>query len=142
MRTSTSTATWEGGLRSGKGHFKAGSGALTGEYSFGTRFENAPGTNPEELIAAAHASCLSMALSAGLEAANTPAKRITTKASCTIDKAGEGFRITKMRLEVRGEVPGIDDAAFRAAAEKAKDGCPVSQALKSNVPFELDARLA
>ena len=141
MRTSTSTATWEGGLRGGKGHFEAGSG-LSGDYSFATRFESAEGTNPEELIAAAHASCLSMALSAGLEAAKTPATRITTKASCTIDKVGDGFKITKMRLEVRGEVPGLDNAGFRAATEKAKDGCPVSQALMGNVPFELDARLA
>ena len=83
-----------------------------------------------------------MALSAGLEAAKTPATRISTKASCTIEKVGDGFKITKMRLEVRGEVPGLDEAGFRAAAEKAKDGCPVSQALKGNVPFELDARLA
>jgi osmotically inducible protein OsmC len=140
--TSTSSATWEGGLRGGKGHFQAGSGVVSGDYTFATRFESAKGTNPEELIAAAHASCLSMALSAGLEAAKTPPKRITTTASCTIDKVGDGFKITKMRLEVRGEVPGIDDAAFRAAAEKAKEGCPVSQALKGNVPFELDARLA
>jgi lipoyl-dependent peroxiredoxin len=142
VRTSTSTAIWEGGLRGGKGHFELGSGALSGDYSFATRFEAASGTNPEELIAAAHASCLSMALSAGLEAAKTPATRITTKASCTIDKVGDGFKITKMRLEVRGEVPGLDNAGFRAATEKAKDGCPVSQALIGNVPFELDARLA
>ena len=142
MRTSTSTATWEGGLRGGKGHFQAGSGVLSGDYSFATRFDSADGTNPEELIAAAHASCLSMALSAGLEAAKTPATRITTKASCTIDKVGDGFKITKMRLEVRGVVPGLDNASFRAATEKAKDGCPVSQALVGNVPFELDARLA
>ena len=142
MRTSTSSATWEGGLRGGRGHFQADSGVLSGDYSFATRFESEKGTNPEELIAAAHASCLSMALSATLEAAKTPAKRIITKASCTVDKVGEGFKITKMRLEVRGEVPGLDDAGFRAAAEKAKDGCPVSQALAGNVPFELDARLA
>ena len=142
MRTSTSTAVWEGGLRGGKGHFQAGSGVLSGDYSFATRFESADGTNPEELIAAAHASCLSMALSAGLESAKTPATRITTKASCTIDKVGDGFKITKMRLEVRGVVPGLDNAGFRAATEKAKDGCPVSQALMGNVPFELDARLA
>jgi lipoyl-dependent peroxiredoxin len=142
MPTSTASAVWEGVLRTGRGHFTAGSKAFEGDYTFATRFEGAKGTNPEELIAAAHASCLSMALSAGLEAAKTPPKRITTKASCTIDKVGDGFKITKMRLEVRGEVPGIDDAAFRAAAEKAKEGCPVSQALKGNVPFELDARLA
>lgn len=142
MTTSTATATWEGGLRSGRGEFSAKSGAFQGSYSAATRFEGAKGTNPEELIAAAHASCLSMALSLGLEQAGTPPTRITTTASCSIDKVGDGFRITKMRLEVRGEVPGVDQAAFAKAAEAAKDGCPVSQALKGNVPFELDARLA
>ncbi len=142
MPTSTSSAVWEGGLRGGRGHFDTGSGVVSGDYSFATRFESVKGTNPEELIAAAHAACLSMALSAGLEAAKTPATRISTRASCTIDKAGDGFRITKMRLEVRGEVPGLDEAGFQAAAQKAKDGCPVSQALKGNVELELDARLA
>ena len=142
MPTSTASAAWEGGLRAGRGHFTAASGAFGGDYSFRTRFEGAKGTNPEELIAAAHAACLSMALAAGLEAARTPATRISTKAACTIDKVGDGFRITRMRLEVRGEVPGLDDTAFKAAAEKAKEGCPVSQALKGTVPMELDARLA
>src|SRR5688572_17788939 len=142
MTTSKAEAVWEGGLKGGKGHFHAGSGTFGGSYSFATRFEGAHGTTPEELIAAAHASCLSMALSGGLEAAGTPATRITTTASATIDKVGAGFKITRMRLEVRGEVPGIDQAAFAKAAEAAKEGCPVSQALKGNVPFELDARLA
>lgn len=142
MPTSTSSATWEGGLRGGKGHFQAASGVVSGDYTFATRFESAKGTNPEELIAAAHAACLSMALAAGLEAAKTPATRISTKAACTAEKVGDGFRITKMRLEVRGEVPGLDQAGFQAAAQKAKEGCPVSQALKGNVPLELDARLA
>lgn len=142
MTTSSATATWEGGLRGGRGQFNGKSGVIQGSHSFSTRFEGAKGTNPEELIAAAHASCLSMALSAGLEAAGTPPKRITTTASATIDKVGDGFRITRMRLEVRGEVPGIDQAGFAKAAEAAKEGCPVSQALKGNVPFELDARLA
>lgn len=142
MTTSTSSAVWEGGLRNGRGQFKAGSGAFGGDYTFATRFESAKGTNPEELIAAAHAACLSMALSAGLEAAKTPAKRISTTAACTVEKVGDGFRITRMRLEVRGEVPGLDQASFQAAAEKAKEGCPVSLALKGNVPMELDARLA
>ena len=140
--TSTATATWEGGLRNGKGQFNAKSGSFQGSYSFPTRFEGAKGTNPEELIAAAHASCLSMALSGELEKAGTPATRITTTASATIGKVANGFRITRMRLEVRGEVPGVDQAAFAKAAEAAKEGCPVSQALKGNVPFELDARLA
>jgi len=142
MTTSTASAVWEGGLRAGRGHFSAGSGAFAGDYSFPTRFESAKGTNPEELIAAAHAACLSMALSGGLERAGTPATRISTTASCTIEKVGDGFRITRMRLEVRGQVPGIDDAGFQAAARSAKDGCPVSQALQGNVQLELDARLA
>lgn len=142
MTTSTANAVWEGGLRTGRGHFSAGSGVFAGDYSFVTRFEGARGTNPEELIAAAHAACLSMALAAGLEAARTPATRISTKAACTIDRVGEGFKITRMKLEVRGEVPGLDEAGFRAAAEKAKAGCPVSQALQGNVQLELDARLA
>ena len=142
MPTSTASAVWEGGLRTGKGRFTAASGAFSGDYSFPTRFEGAKGTNPEELIASAHAACLSMALSAGLEAAKTPPTRISTTASCTIETVGDGFRLTRMRLEVRGQVPGIDDAAFKAAAEKAKEGCPISQALKGNVPMELDARLA
>lgn len=142
MPTSTSSAVWEGGLRNGRGKFSAGSGAFAGDYTFATRFEGAQGTNPEELIAAAHAACLSMALSAGLEAAKTPATRISTKAACTVEKVGDGFRITKVRLEVRGQVPGIDQAGFASAAESAKDGCPVSQALMGNVQIELDARLA
>jgi lipoyl-dependent peroxiredoxin len=141
MTTSIASAVWEGGLRSGRGHFKAGSGAFEGDYSFATRFESARGTNPEELIAAAHAACLSMALSAGLEKDGTPATRISTKASCTVDKAGEGFKITRMRLEVRGKVAGLDQAGFAKAAEAAKNGCPVSTALKGNVEMELDARL-
>jgi len=141
MTTSNASAVWEGVLRSGRGHFKAGSGAFEGDYSFATRFESARGTNPEELIAAAHAACLSMALSAGLEKGGTPATRISTKASCTVDKAGEGFKITRMRLEVRGQVPGLDQAGFAQAAEAAKNGCPVSTALQGNVEMELDARL-
>jgi osmotically inducible protein OsmC len=141
MPTSSANAVWEGVLRTGRGHFTAGSGAFEGDYTFATRFESARGTNPEELIAAAHAACLSMALSAGLEKNGTPATRISTKASCTVEKAGDGFKITKMRLEVRGKVPGVDQAAFASAAESAKKGCPVSTALQGNVQLELDARL-
>ena len=141
MTTSKAEAVWEGGLRTGKGRFQAGSGAFSGAYSFTTRFEGAKGTNPEELIAAAHAACLSMALSAGLEAAGTPATRITTTAACTITKVDAGFRITRMQLTVRGVVPGVDAAGFRKAAGDAANGCPVSQALMNNVPMELDAAL-
>jgi osmotically inducible protein OsmC len=142
MTTSSATATWEGGLRAGRGRFDGKSGVIQGSYSFPTRFEGAQGTNPEELIAAAHASCLSMALSGILEKAGSSPTRITTTASATIDEVGGGFKITRMRLEVRGEVPVMDQAAFAKAAEAAKEGCPVSQALKGNVAFELDARLA
>ena len=141
MTTSTGTATWEGGLKSGKGVFSAASGSFQGAYSFPTRFEGAKGTNPEELIAAAHASCMSMALSAGLEKAGTPATRITTTASCTLDFVAGGPKITKMKLVVRGKVPGLDQAGFLTAAEEAKSGCPVSNALKGNVALELDALL-
>lgn len=141
MATSTASAVWEGGLKSGRGHFKAGSGGFEGDYSFPTRFEGARGTNPEELIAAAHAACLSMALSAELEKNGTPATRISTKASCTIAKVGDGFKITRMRLEVRGKVPSIDQAGFAQAAEAAKQGCPVSAALQGNVRFDMDAKL-
>lgn len=141
MPTRHASAVWEGKLRDGKGSFKAGTGAFSGSYSFGSRFESGQGTSPEELIAAAHAACLSMALSFGLEQAGTPATRIETKAACTIDKVGEGFRITTMELNVRGKVPGIDQARFQKAAEAAADGCPVSGALKGGVRFTLDAKL-
>lgn len=141
MPTSNATAVWEGGLKEGRGNFKAGSGAFEGAYSFPTRFEGARGTNPEELIAAAHAACFSMALAAGLEKSGTPATRISTKASCTIDKVGDGFKITRMQLEVRGKVPGLDHAGFAKAADAAKKGCPVSGALQGNVQIDVAARL-
>lgn len=141
MPTRKASAVWEGGLRGGKGSFKTESGLIGGNYGFGSRFEQAPGSNPEELIAAAHAACLSMALSGGLEKAGKPATRVATEAACTVEKVGDAFKITKMKLTVRGTVPGMDQAAFAAAAEAAKDGCPVSGALKGNVAFELDAKL-
>ena len=141
MTTSSAEGIWEGGLKGGNGTFSAGSGAFKGAYSFGTRFEGAKGTNPEELLAAAHAACFSMALSAGLEAAGTPATRVTTKASATIDKANGGFRITGIKLETRGVVPGIDEAKFQQAAQEAGKGCPISQALANNLKIEVEARL-
>lgn len=142
MPTSTASAVWEGGLRQGRGHFAAGSQAFEADYSFLTRFEGAQGTNPEELIAAAHAACFSMALSGVLEKAGTRPTRISTTARCTVEKVGDGFKITKVRLETRGEAPGIDQTQFAQAAEAAKEGCPVSGALRGNVLLELDARLA
>lgn len=141
MPRSTATAIWDGKLKDGGGQFNAGSGTFRGTYTFATRFEGATGTNPEELIAAAHAACFSMALAAGLEKAGTPATRVATLASCTIDMVDGSPKITTMRLEVRGKVPGLPRDAFVKAAQSAKDNCPVSKALKGNVAFELDARL-
>ena len=141
MPTRQSSAVWKGGLKAGKGTVTVGKGTFEGSYSFPSRFEDGAGTNPEELLAAAHAGCLSMALAAGLERAGTPADQISTRAHATLEKVGDGFRVTKMRLEVRGKVPGIDESAFRQAAEGAKEGCPISNALKNNVAFELDAKL-
>lgn len=141
MPTTKASASWQGGLKSGKGEYRAGSGAFSGAYSFPTRFEGAKGSNPEELIAAAHAACLSMALAAGLEREGHSPTRISTTASCTLGMIDGSPRITRMSLAVEGEVPGIDQTAFLKAAEKAKDGCPVSNALRGNVEFELEAKL-
>ena len=141
MTTSQATAVWERTLREGSGTYRAGSGAFSGAYSFRTRFEGAPGSTPEELIAAAHAACFSMALAADLEKAGTPSTRIETAATCTLDRVNGLPTITTMALTVRGTVPGMDVAAFRKAAEFTKDNCPVSRALKGNVTFTLDARL-
>jgi len=141
MPTSQATAVWEGKLKDGKGIFTAGSGAFSGPYTFATRFEGKKGTNPEELIAAAHAACLSMALSAGLEKAGKPAARIQTQAACTMEMVDGTPTITRMQLTVRGKVPGLDAAGFQRAAEEAKAGCPVSRALKGIPQITLDARL-
>jgi osmotically inducible protein OsmC len=141
MPTRKASAVWEGGLRGGKGSYRAATGNVAGSYGFGSRFEEAPGSNPEELLAAAHAACFSMALSGALEKAGHVPARLETEASCTVERVGEGFTITRMRLVVRGKVAGIDQAAFLAAAESARDGCPVSRALKGNVAFELEAKL-
>lgn len=141
MPTSNAAAVWEGKFRDGTGHYTAASGAFKGEYTFATRFEGARGTTPEELIAAAHASCLSMALAAGLDKAGTPATRIATDAACTLEKGEAGFRITQIALTVRGRVPGVDQAGFAKAAQAAKDGCPVSNLFKGNAAITLAATL-
>src|SRR3977135_4204636 len=122
MAKRTASAVWEGTLKDGKGRVKLGSGAFEGQYSFASRFEEGTGTNPEELIGAAHAGCFSMALAAGLEKAGKPAKRVHTTAAVRLDKVGEGFGITKIDLTTEAEVPGIDDAAFQEQAKKAKEG--------------------
>jgi osmotically inducible protein OsmC len=138
-------ATWEGDLRSGSGRFDlTSSGAITGQsVTFASRFEPEAGgkTSPEELIAAAHATCVSMALANGLAQDGHPPARLEADAVATLDQTDDGFRITKMHLTVRGEVDGLDEAAFRQAAETAKDGCPVSNAL-GGVEISLDASLA
>ena len=141
MTTSQASAVWEGKLKDGKGSFSAASGAFRGPYTFATRFEGKKGTNPEELIAAAHAACFSMALSAGLEQAGKPAARVETTAACTIDMVDGAPRITRMALTVRGRVPGLDQAGFQKAAEDAKRGCPVSKALAGIPQITLDAKL-
>lgn len=141
MPTRRASAVWEGGRQTGKGSVKTETGTLDSSYSFGSRFANAKGTNPEELLAAAEAACFAMALSLGLERAGTPPTRVETSAACTIDKAGDGFKITTMKLMVRASVPGVTADAFQKAAQATKDGCPVSVALKGNVAIELDAAL-
>jgi lipoyl-dependent peroxiredoxin len=140
MPVRNARAVWEGGLKGGQGTVSLGSGAFEGRYSFGSRFEEAGGTNPEELLGAAHAGCFSMALSAGLGRTGFEPKRVATAAKVHLEKVGEGFKITRIDLDCEAEVPGIDDAAFQEAARKAKEGCPVSQAL-AGVEITLDARL-
>src|SRR5207302_10694760 len=128
------SAVWKGGLKDGKGEFSAPSGVFSHvPYSFTTRFENAPGTNPEELIAAAHASCFSMALSAQLGGANLTPESISTAATLTMEKLDAGWAITKVHLDVTARVPKADAAAFNTAAENAKKGCPVSKVLNAEI---------
>lgn len=133
-------ATWTGGIRDGKGTVSTDSAVLSETpFSFSTRFENAKGTNPEELIAAAHAGCFSMALSAELGKVGLTAESIRTEAAVKLEKSGEGFAITTVHLDLRARVPGAERAAFEKAANAAKEGCPVSKLL--NATITLDARL-
>jgi osmotically inducible protein OsmC len=140
MLVRTSEALWEGGIKKGKGTVKLGSGYFDGAYSFGSRFEHAAGTNPEELLGAAHAGCFSMALANLLDQAGYRVDHIHTRARVTIDKAGEGYRISTIELETEGRAPGCDEATFRAKAEQAKKNCPVSLAL-AGVEIKLNAKL-
>ena len=134
------SAVWKGGLRDGQGSVSTQSGVLSDtQYSFSTRFESGAGTNPEELIAAAHAGCFSMALSKQLEDAGLRADEIRTTAAVTLEKTDAGFTITKVHLDVAARVPDADGAAFEAAANNAKAGCPVSRLLKAEIT--MDARL-
>ncbi len=133
-------AVWTGDLKTGKGTISTESGVLSGTpYSFKTRFENEKGTNPEELIAAAHSGCFSMALSLALQQAGMTAERIETKADVTLLQKDGGFSITAVHLTLRAKIPGADRAAFESAAKAAKEGCPVSKLLKADIT--LDAQL-
>jgi osmotically inducible protein OsmC len=133
-------ATWKGGIKDGKGTVATDSGVLSDTpFSFTTRFEEGRGTNPEELIGAAHAGCFSMALSAELGKAGLEAESIRTEATVTLQKSGEGFAITAVHLDVAARVPKADRAAFEKAANAAKNGCPVSKVL--NATITMDARL-
>src|SRR5918999_6138258 len=129
MATRNGSARWSGDLAGGSGTVTIGDGAWTGSYSYASRFEEGPGTNPEELIAAAHAGCFSMALSFMLEQAGYTPERIQTAARVFLERVGEGFKITAINLETEARVPGIDEKTFLDKAEAAKNGCPVSQAL-------------
>ena|SRR5689334_7881825 len=134
------SAVWKGEIKGGSGTISTESGLLSqAQYSFSTRFENGKGTNPEELIAAAHAGCFSMALSAQLGTAGLKPESIATTATVTLDKTDAGFTITAVHLDVTAKVPGADPAAFATAATNAKTGCPVSRLL--NAPITMDAKL-
>ena len=134
------SAVWRGGLKDGKGTVSTDSGVLSNtQYSFSTRFEDGKGTNPEELIAAAHAGCFSMALSAQLGNAGITAEQIQTTATVSLDNTDGGFSITAVHLDVRAKIPGADKQAFETAANNAKSGCPVSKVL--NATITMDAKL-
>ena len=141
MPARTADARWEGSITEGKGTMRLGSGAFEGPYSFQSRFEEGAGTNPEELIGAAHAGCFSMQLSALLTRAGHVPNSIATTANVHLEKAGEGFRIPRIDLRTEADVPGIDEATFREHAEKAKAACPVSQALGGVDAINLEAKL-
>jgi osmotically inducible protein OsmC len=142
MPARSANARWEGGLKDGKGSMRLGGGAFEGQYSFSSRFEEGTGTNPEELIAAAHAGCFSMALSAGLERAGHSPNSVETEAKVHLSPAdGGGFRISRIDLVTTAAVPGIEEDAFQQAAQAAKEGCPVSKALAA-VEITLAANLS
>jgi osmotically inducible protein OsmC len=136
----TASAIWKGGLKDGKGTVSTASGVLSNtQYSFGTRFEQGTGTNPEELIAAAHAGCFAMALSAQLGEAGLVAETIEVSARVTLEKVAAGWTVTKSHLELAAKIPGADAAAFEKAAQNAKAGCPISRLL--NAEITLSAKL-
>ena len=141
MAIAKASAQWNGTLKEGSGSMKGANGFFEAPFTFLSRFEgDKKGTNPEELIGAAHAGCFSMALSAGLGRAGLTPTRVATTAKVHLEKVGEGFKITRIELDNESSVPGLDEAAFQEAARKAKEGCPVSQAL-GGVEITLNARL-
>jgi osmotically inducible protein OsmC len=140
MAVRTAEAEWKGNLSRGSGQMKLGSGVFEGSFSFPSRFEDGPGTNPEELIGAAHAGCFSMALSHMLSEAGHIPDVVHTKAKVHIDKVDEGFKITTIELQTEAKVPGINEETFQKKAEAAKEGCPVSQAL-AGTDIKLEAKL-
>ena len=134
------SAIWKGSLKEGSGTLSTGSGALSAKpYSFRTRFEGEPGTNPEELIGAAHAGCFSMAFSMILGMAGLTPEKIETEATVTLEKVADGFAVTESHLDVKAIIPGVDDATFQDLAGKAKAGCPISKLL--NAKITMDAKL-
>jgi osmotically inducible protein OsmC len=136
----TAEAAWEGAFRDGKGKMKLGSGAFEGDFSYHTRMEEGPGTNPEELLAASHAGCFSMSLSRRLSAAGHPPKRILTEGRVLFERGGEGYIISRIDLRTEAEVPGIDEETFQEQSEAARQNCPVSKAL-AGVEISLRAKL-
>lgn len=141
MAIRTADAQWNGSLKDGDGTMRLGGGAYEGPYSFQSRFEEGAGTNPEELIAAAHAGCFSMAFAAELGRAGHEPNRVSTTAKVNLVKRDEGFTITRIQLETEAEVPGIAEAKFQEIAEAAKSGCPVSRALSAVEEITVDAKL-
>ena len=138
----TASAIWNGGLKDGKGTISTESGALANHpYGFNTRFEGVKGTNPEELIGAAHAGCFTMALSMILGEAKLTATKMETKSQVTLEKKGDGFEITEIHLTLKGSVPGATQAQFQELANKAKENCPVSKLFKSNAKITMEAML-
>ncbi|WP_043312245.1 OsmC family protein [Pseudomonas sp. ML96] len=133
----TASARWQGGIKDGKGSISTQSGALKDNpYGFNTRFEGQPGTNPEELIGAAHAGCFSMALAKQLGDAGMTAASLETQAEVTLDKEGDGFRISAVHLTLTAKVPGAAREAFEQAVEAAKSGCPVSKVLNAEITLQ------
>src|SRR5579862_699554 len=138
----TASAKWSGGIKDGKGFISTQTGVLNeAPYGFKSRFEEGPGTNPEELIGAAHAGCFTMALSLQLEQAGMKAESLETKSTVTLDKDGDGFTITACQLDLKAKIPGADKAAFDKAAQAAKEGCPVSKLFAGNAKITLNAEL-